>query len=681
MAGLPEPTVPPPLAPLENDKTLFSSWPMPPASKWSVTTESDPNHKSYVRHVESSESARSTDAVTREYGKDVHHVKSLSQLSSMLSGSSSLSGSTHHPHSSEDYLDKSDYTGGQRTNSLVYSTTSKTSSASDSEPGSNNTNNETSQSSSMSSVNKESREISPIKSPTNSNQPTQNTASASRYQHYRRPKVTESPRLVYLCEKFINEGNVTGLAMIARRRGLPPNQRQYAWPLLLASHPYVTDPSVESSTGAESMSQLLGTGAWTADEDGMQIPLKRIKKEMQRCQKKHLGTTGSRYQPYTSGSFSTSPDDDSSTPRYSSEEHERYRRDLVVALEAQRETAILEAITSFLAKWGHTIPYESGLVYLAYSLADWVDPVCRLEDIASLLQDEDVVATFNDVVKGPVLDSPNSTDSTAFRLRSLAFKLPYSFSTVFEHLMLIVNHVPAPSMITASTTTTNRISYFLSVFRQLQPDLASHFDEEDVLFTSTSIGAGDEWLIWWIKWLGAKTWNRMDRARVWDVYFGWRPPVQDLTMAKPQQYQQRSFTQADHSRPHLSLPLEPHRPESLSATTSCLSIKTSIPSLDIDDLELDLGPDPFWSPNITDDEETTNNNNCIRIPTSPLIDHVFLCQALLKAKSATLLELDQSEIRVSLSTMGRCKDIETVIAEAGECWRTWRHSEDTENQM
>lgn len=48
---------------------------------------------------------------------------------------------------------------------------------------------------------------------------------------------------------------------------------------------------------------------------------------------------------------------------------------------------------------------------------------------------------------------------------------------------------------------------------------------------------------------------------------------------------------------------------------------------------------------------------------------------MIKAKKNTLLELEQSEIREYLSRLGKSKDIEGIVLEAGEIWRSWQWSE------
>lgn len=732
----------------------------------SITTDFDPDHKSYSRHLESSRSSRKS---AKDYKRD--EIKSLAELSSTLSASSSLSGAIQRPLINEDDEDDDDNTNGEEDNDSTMTTF-------DYEVKSNPEFSFPSDGYRLSHVNRSSAslavschgnssvsELPPQKAPidhlhypapvaTNTHNSEYSSSASSlhnnssntspsnmngkhknhsRFKHYHKPKVTESPRLVFLCQKFINERNTDGLALIARRRGLPPKLRQYAWPLLLESHPYVMNPSVV----AEYPSQPLS---------GDRIPIKRIRKEIERYQKRlvmHSSKPKSSQSSTTNNSTTASTIPISSSrvnPTTAAENNNsnvnasnagmntNLNNDSIndtgdnitaASLEAQKIQAIEDALVAFLKKWGHITPYEPGMVYLAFSLADWVDPVCRMEDKYQLLRGTHQSAsnTTESQASSPELSpadehqsqsqqlptapSPSSSGSatptpvdsyTPLTLRSLSFTLPYQFSTVFEHLLLIVFHTPKSEENgprgPCDSFTADRISFFLSVMRRLLPDLSKHFDEEDIL---SSIG-GDEWLLWWIKWIGAKVWDRKDRARIWDMYFGWRPipasPEFDLPKAARANAKKR---RDEYARTHPNAPK--NEASDIFEEENERSICMDNMVLDLQELELELGPDPFWSASITgeDDKEHSNqphdgdvtmdSNHFSSTATTiePLLEHLFVCIVLLKSKALTLLELDQSEIRGCLGRLYRSNDIESIIVEAGECWRTWRHTEELEN--
>ena len=428
-----------------------------------------------------------------------------------------------------------------------------------------------------------------------------------------------------LCQKYIDEQNIEGLARIARNRGLPPSKRQSAWPLLLSSHPYAVEPLIIQEYPLGPVSEEL-------------VPLRRIKGDISRYRKRlktqNKSSTAaiSNPQSLTSASFlishqhsqastpllGSSPTNTNTTIASNDSSHssfgsvETLDSYLTESLENRRFELIEESIEKFLEKWGQVIPYESGMVWAAFALADWVSPVYDIQ--------EEQPNNLN--VSGPSM--------SALQMGVGSDLMP--FSTIFEKLMLVILHSPAPNgdgpygpYGPCDSPITDRISFFLSAVRKLLPDLASHFDEEDVL---SSLG-GDEWLIWWIKWLGAKVWDTNDRARIWDMYLGWRP-----NGAKNEK-------------------------ENCQAS----SLECEI------DVENELGPDPFWNPMELESTKILD----------PHTQHLFVCLALLKSKKHTLMELDQSEIRECLGRLNPCKDIESIVTESGEFWRSWKWVEENDD--
>lgn len=422
--------------------------------------------------------------------------------------------------------------------------------------------------------------------------------SAGRFKNYHKPTVTDSPHLVFLCQKYIDELDLDGLAKIARTRGLPPHLRQYAWPLLLSSHPYAKEPSII----AEFPSEPIGKE---------QVPYKRIRGDILRYRKRFGKTgpptvtkmSGSTSSAYTrSVSASSTPTEENNSSSSSILDESKVTQYLTESLEGRSCELIEEAVIKFLAKWGKTVQYEPALTYAAFALADWLHPVYEMETVASSESTGSSQASSPELFPMSMRDSDNR----------------FLFADTFERLILVLLRSPATGTDGPSgpsdSPTAERITRFLSVFQKLLPDVWAHFLEEDVV---SSIG-GDEWLVWWIKWQGVKVWNKYDRARIWDMYFGWRP----------------------NSRKS--------------------SDKPSV----ID--EVDVGLDPFWNPMELESTQVLD----------PHTQHTFICLALLKTKRDTLLELDQNEIRQYLSRVSRCKDIESVVTEAGECWRSWEYVEE-----
>lgn len=626
-----------------------------------VHTQFDPDHKSYTRLEESSEHAHQ-DATAKYASKD---VKDLSELSSSLSASSSLSGSSRRPnfHDQSSSLGLASHTGSNEDgNENQFDGGSSITEYSASLSASTKPDPEMLALSPTGS--RESSELSEQASSTSTTSSQAKHKNPKTFKHFTKPKVTASPRLVYLAEKFIRDNNITGLALIARRRGLPPKLRQYAWPLLLASHPYVQSPNLEGHPYAPMP---------TSRE--MQVPIKKIEKEVQRFLQKRDRTQ------HSASTTSTTVSSSANSIKSGQSTTDKHRQEVLHALNEKRGKAVVAAIAAFLEKYGHIIPYERIMVDLAFALADWVDPVCRLEDLATLydgtstctpdvssIQSEDATTPSATTNSGGV----NESLATNFSFQSLSFTLPYSFTTVFEHLMHVVFHAPKDKRKFGNTAgvATNRISYLLTGLRQMLPELADHFDEEDICVSSASMDSGDEWLVWWNNWLGVRGWDRTDRARVWDIYFGWRPSSSDVLVDMESKTNVGNGHQKQQSQTFYSMPYDSHDFE----------ISDNVLSLDMDELEQELGPDPFWSPNVVDDDDDDSAHTSVRIPSSPLIDHIFICIAILKSRARLLLELDQSEIRSALGRLDQCKNIENVIVEAGECWRNWTHNEQVENQ-
>lgn len=735
-----------------------------------------------------------------------------------------------------------------------------------------------------------------------------------RFKHYHKPKVTDSPRLVFLCQQFINNGDHESLAIIARRRGLPPKLRRLAWPLLLANHPYVLNPNISVDSMSPPTSKDIVPSRRIANEIS-RYQKKRQQQHQAKSQRSTLITSSSNTNTISGSSVSSSqlshmhnhetpgksplsasftaegtqPSEQPSQSQTNSQQNTAQNHE---EIEALRCAVIQEAVENFLSKWGHVTPYEPGMVYVGFALAEWIDLIPSSEETGTIHPSLSAIYNSNSAASStsqpnggafahnnfahlnyqssissktsnmseridslpssPALQANSSPLVTAFSGNinsnvssaetssyssantttpgtptstglpdSIMFSLQhleqpkYTFSEVFYNFMLVLCHTPEEdkaetnyssnftnrddlsnrestehahhSKKSSKSITTDRISFFLSAFRRLLPELADHFDEEDVL---CGIG-GDEWILYWIKWLGAKVWDKRDRARIWDIHLGWRPndmkmkdeifmqnvmkacqlgdisspasldsPAQNASL--PSYLSEQSPEDAstptlaptlvlnnrnncDSSASGLNSPTNSHisSVDSLSSLVSdsfnsqANSSATVVPGSDgtgirggyrgnisplnsttnnnrkaevvvnLAQLESEIGPDPFWtagsvlfdneasSPTNYDTSETTlssvalstedtsSNHSCSSSSSSssvasmdPLTEHLFFCLALLKSKSMTLHELDQSEIRGLLGKLFRSKDIEGLVVEACEMWRTWEYEEE-----
>ncbi|OWB75506.1 hypothetical protein B5S31_g5415 [[Candida] boidinii] len=205
-------------------------------------------------------------------------------------------------------------------------------------------------------------------------------------------------------------------------------------------------------------------------------------------------------------------------------------------------------------------------------------------------------------------------------------------------------------------TIEENVSSFLYCLRKSLPELFQVLAEEDVLNVNSNKG---DWIIYWLKYFGAKVFSRYDRGRLWDMLFGWRL--------------RSSITNEEYN--NLSL------------------------EIDNDILNL-LGQDIFWNPMLFNDNNNNNNNmsdfkkidrrnssiktivesssdsyskpeidistlsttfelnNDKNLPFSIIDSHfelIFLSLAFLKSKEFSLLELEQSEIKEFLNKMSSQK--------------------------
>lgn len=419
--------------------------------------------------------------------------------------------------------------------------------------------------------------------------------SQGRFKHYHRPTVLDSPALVRAVQQSIDEMDVDALAQIARNHGLPPAQRQYAWPLLLSTHPHVTHPSIVAQFPTQPVPE---------DE----VPVRRIRNDIARYRKRLKASSTNSHGGTTHNSVSRATSTGNSpgvlTPRGGKPPTDVSERTvaecLTDSMEDRRYEIIQEAVEDFLRKWGQLVAYESPMIWVAFALAEWVDPVFEFAERDT---------------------NSNTSQSSTPELTPVGMwdaDSNFSFHKVYEHLMLVIFYTPKKTSDGPSGPLDNpasdRISHFITAFRRLLPDISAHFDEEDVM---SSIG-GDEWLLWWVKWLGAKVFHKSNRGRMWDMYLGWRPTAESPSTVAPVQ-------------------------------------------------KVDIGP--FWDP--------------LHLESNALVDmytqHIFVCLAVLKAKKNTLLELDQSEIREYLGRVSKIEDMESIVTEAGELWRSWQVTEEEED--
>lgn len=392
--------------------------------------------------------------------------------------------------------------------------------------------------------------------------------------------------LFQLCQRFLEEKNHHGLALIARQKGLPPFLRFKIWPILLKYHPYVVKPSIQPDNIEKN----------SLNEEKV---LKNIKKDLN----KYL--TRLKY----------------------GENNNEIIDDEENLIEKQVFEILESSILKFILKWGKIIKYDSALTWMALGLAEWFPPI---PNSSYVLVGRDLSDNKN-AVKNLFIDYSNYIDNVPQLNERLDALLDdevisnMSFHDVYERLVLVLLHCPSNKLKSShdgSKTVLNnerllnlpsnggtieeRVTFFIYVFRKLLPELSNYFNEEQIL---NKFGSNDdEWLIWWLKYCGSKVWSRLDRGKIWDILLGFKfkTPGKD-------------YNDQLHLDNHILL--------KLGNTDNFWSLNFD-PASSVDLCQLNL--------------------NSIDVPfpqMNPHIELIFITVALLKSKENTLIDLDQHEIR------------------------------------
>ncbi|QPG73230.1 hypothetical protein FOA43_000537 [Brettanomyces nanus] len=392
--------------------------------------------------------------------------------------------------------------------------------------------------------------------------------------------ISEVPELMTLCEEFIATKNVTGLAMIARQRGLPPSLRYKIWPVLLRYHPYVQHPYIEpdfdddddaeeeeenghknnnnDTVNDHNDEHNTGHNKKEADTGKLNIPYKEIKFDLK------------KYTRYTE--------------RYKPQSMTLELHDLFDIQDKMFE-AIEGAIVRFVKKWGSIVKYNSGLTWIAMGLAEWIPPLenseyvlCGRDDIAKNgtklrnvndnyferfdSYDSDISSNASLTVDSTpsISGSPRSVSSLATSSLTsddtrtshsrhsndpYPFK-PMNFAEVYERMVLVILHTPDPAekdthLSPVTTTASSHTSDSTSpsdMKRKLDqlPKFGGTIEDRISFFffglrklmpelhgyLSDEDSLKGNWILWWLKYCGSKVWSRYDRGRTWDMLLGFR---------------------------------------------------------------------------------------------------------------------------------------------------------------
>lgn len=475
------------------------------------------------------------------------------------------------------------------------------------------------------------------------------------------------PEIFAKCQSYLQEKNYHGLALIARQKGIPPFLRFKVWPVLLKHHPYVLNPFIQPDNNVPDKDSLTETETDSEDTELQRRIRKDLRKYMHRV---------------------SSPSDEP-----------------LSEIELILFDTLEKSIHKFVAKWGRIIKYDSSLAWIALGLAEWFPPVPHTDQV---LLGRDVTSA-NNTHTGSVFDDYQEYIELNPGLAEYLDNLVedetisnMSFHEVYERLVLILLHSPELAnkrelnsklvkidkltLPITGGTIEERVSFFIYVFQILLPELSDYFLEEQIL---SKFGShDDEWLLWWLKFCGAKVWSRVDRGRVWDLLVGWR--LQSKKSENNKHYYSDKLNILDHLLEKLGpdvfwtvdyeedLPF----PRSLTKKDSFNNLMDELhigPPATVNSSAVDLtsfshnGMTPqhnhetngSWSsslgsslPSLVLQLEfslsSSSGDNGPLIPFSKIDMHIellFVCLALLQAKGNTLVELDQHEIRTYLSRL------------------------------
>lgn len=503
------------------------------------------------------------------------------------------------------------------------------------------------------------------------------------------------------CQKYIDEKNYHGLALIARQKGLPPLLRFKVWPILLRHHPFVANPFIQPDNDILDKEKTEDL----SDSDDSDSALRRkIRKDLRRYM--HRIAYSSLEEPLS--------------------ETELHLFDILEL-----------SVHKFVAKWGRIIKYDQALTWIALGLAEWFPPIPRT---LWVLLGRDVSSNSHTCIGSIFEDYEAYIESVPelgnYLQRLVCDDASMSFHEVFERLALVLLHSPEVAnkrggssksvKIDKSTLPINggtieeRVSFFIYVLQKLLPELSQYFQEEQIL---NKFGLhDDEWLIWWLKYCGSKVWSRVDRGRVWDLLIGWRLQSKksesdrnyysdklnigselldklgpDVFWSVDYQEQEQASSKLAKTDSFKDLMNELHLDPLTAPTTAC-GTGANVSSSSSSGASL-----PILSESLASTAFSTVPKSAI-IPFSKIDPHIellFVSLALLKAKENTLVELDQHEIRTFLSRLPaksfkvsdrykqyqeqkdkekgaihsdygfRYDFMDSIINEAGELWRKW----------
>ncbi|XBW38295.1 hypothetical protein QEN19_003884 [Hanseniaspora menglaensis] len=364
--------------------------------------------------------------------------------------------------------------------------------------------------------------------------------------------------------QLVREKDHNSLAYLARTCGIPPQLRHVVWPILLKYHPFVLCPNI-----------LTNTLQFSINENKLKDEHEKVNNNANHMDSEII-TENIQYQD-NNDKFEKHNIAWDYQPETKSEDEivTRIKKDINKYIMVKHEdneliNIIKDCVIKFLNKWGKIFKYESGLTWVCLSLMEWCSPFAYDKESQSLnvlpgrsfyrsthinsssnSRSEGIDNTASDGVDVDPSKSEKSLDDLS---RNLFLEYPLlkglsdvfeneelnllttktSFFELFEKTLLVFLHAPDLKTIIANKESKLSQDYspvisggdfnfnqnlFYKMFEDCFPDLYQPFIEQlsGVLNTSQT-----SWMYYWLKFASVRTFNKSDRARFWDLMFGWR---------------------------------------------------------------------------------------------------------------------------------------------------------------
>lgn len=491
-----------------------------------------------------------------------------------------------------------------------------------------------------------------------------------------KPSFNYDLEIFNLCKEYLNTKNHHGLALIARQKGIPPFLRFKVWPILLKYHPFVLEPFIQPDN--EIINEASDVESTSSKETS--------------SSKGYLSQSESDYETRSEGRKDSDASNEiekkikKDIARYIQRLYYLKSHDLT-PIEKEIIHTLESSVLKFTLKWAKIIKYDTSLSWMALNLAEWFPPIPKTPWV---LVGRDHSQKGSSLIASVVDDYSNYIDHIPGLdkyLDELIYKNEtisnMKFHDVYERLVLVLLHCPEPetkfsgeseiscnkndqkderkqSKMNKTTlpitggTIEQRVSFFIFCLRKLQPELAQHFHEEQIL---TKFGClDDEWLIWWLKFCGTKVWSKHDRGRIWDFLLGWR--LKNPKRSFNYYYEKLNYVNRNTLQklgPDVFWTVGSVENEKSTVDPRRNSFRDLINELNN---ELHISKSDLLltsaTPSSTNELKDSANRPNLSIPFSRIDPHIaliFISISLLKSKENTLVELDQHEIRQFLSRL------------------------------